>query len=157
MTPRTALLVTAVTLAAAAGCAGRGEDVPRVVVTTDILGDVTRNVVGGQAEVTVLMRPGSDPHSFGVSAQDAALIEDADLIVHNGLGLEEGVLRHVEAARRAGVPALAVGEGVEPIRFTADGSDPARRRVHAIDLTSGKVVRTTSLPQPPNELTGTEG
>ncbi|MFG3442125.1 zinc metallochaperone AztD [Nonomuraea sp. NPDC047897] len=34
-------------------------------------------------------------------------------------------------------------------------SDPAGKRVHAIDLTSGKVTRTTSLPQPPNELTGT--
>ncbi|MFI0424524.1 zinc metallochaperone AztD [Spongiactinospora sp. 9N601] len=34
-------------------------------------------------------------------------------------------------------------------------SDPAGEQVHAIDFTSGKVTKTTSLPQPPNELTGT--
>ncbi|MGW0193948.1 zinc metallochaperone AztD [Nonomuraea sp. NPDC003201] len=34
-------------------------------------------------------------------------------------------------------------------------SDPAGKQVHAIDFTSGKVTKTTPLPQPPNELTGT--
>ncbi|NJP88777.1 zinc ABC transporter substrate-binding protein [Nonomuraea sp. FMUSA5-5] len=134
---------------AATGCAATGASPPRVVVTTDILGDVTKAVVGGQAEVTVLMRPDSDPHSFGVSAREAARIETADLIVHNGLGLEEGVLRNVEAARRAGVPALAVAEGVDPIAFTADETagqpdphfwtDPARM-AKAVDLIAGQVV-----------------
>nr|WP_240779274.1 zinc ABC transporter substrate-binding protein AztC [Nonomuraea zeae] len=132
-----------------AGCAETGERAPRVVVTTNILGDVTRAVVGGAAEVTVLMRPDSDPHSFGVSAQEAALIEDADLIVYNGLGLEEGVLRNVEAAEDAGVPALAVGEGVDPLRFTADESsgkpDPhfwtdPQRMARAVDLVAAQVI-----------------
>ncbi|MEW1843603.1 zinc ABC transporter substrate-binding protein AztC [Nonomuraea angiospora] len=132
-----------------AGCARTGESTPRVVVTTNILGDVTRTIIGDQAEVTVLMKPDSDPHSFGVSAQEAALIEDADLIVYNGLGLEEGVLRSVEAAEQAGVPVLAVGEGVDPIRFTADGTagqlDPhfwtdPRRMAEAVDLIAEQVV-----------------
>nr|WP_253759363.1 zinc ABC transporter substrate-binding protein AztC [Nonomuraea thailandensis] len=134
---------------AAAGCSAAGGSAPGVVVTTDILGDVTRAVVGGEAEVSVLMRPDSDPHSFGVSAQEAARIEAADLIVHNGLGLEEGVLRNVEAARRAGVPALAVGERVDPITFTADESagrpdphfwtDPGRM-AKAVNLIAEQVV-----------------
>ncbi|MEV0352261.1 zinc ABC transporter substrate-binding protein AztC [Nonomuraea sp. NPDC050680] len=132
-----------------AGCASTGESAPRVVVTTNILGDVTQTIIGDQAEVTVLMKPDSDPHSFGVSAQEAALIEDADLIVYNGLGLEEGVLRNVEAAKQAGVPALAVGEGVDPIRFTADEAagqldphfwtDPGRM-AKAVDLIAELVV-----------------
>jgi hypothetical protein len=33
-------------------------------------------------------------------------------------------------------------------------SDPEGRRLHAVDLASGKVTRSTPLPQPPNELTG---
>ncbi|TLF73098.1 hypothetical protein FE391_15635, partial [Nonomuraea sp. KC401] len=33
-------------------------------------------------------------------------------------------------------------------------SDPATRKVHAIDLESGKVVRSTTLPRSPNELSG---
>ncbi|MGW6497699.1 zinc ABC transporter substrate-binding protein AztC [Nonomuraea angiospora] len=149
MTRLTARLLTAIAFVMVAGCARTGESTPRVVVTTNILGDVTRTIIGDQAEVTVLMKPDSDPHSFGVSAQEAALIEDADLIVYNGLGLEEGVLRSVEAAEQAGVPVLAVGEGVDPIRFTADGTagqlDPhfwtdPRRMAEAVDLIAEQVV-----------------
>ncbi|MGW4800079.1 zinc ABC transporter substrate-binding protein AztC [Nonomuraea sp. NPDC004297] len=142
-------LLAALALVTAAGCAGTGGSPPRVVVTTDILGDVTRAVVGDQAEVSVLMKPDSDPHSFGVSAQEAALIESAGLVVGNGLGLEEGVLRNVEAARRAGVPVLAVAERTDPITFTADETagrpDPhfwtdPRRVATAVDLIAEQVV-----------------
>ncbi|KPC81861.1 zinc ABC transporter substrate-binding protein AztC [Streptomyces sp. NRRL S-4] len=115
-------------LGVVSGCAGSERGRPSVVVTTNILGDITRNVVGDQAEVTVLMQAGADPHSFGVSAPQAAAVERADLVVHNGLGLEENVLRHVAAAEEAGVPVLAVGEAVDPITYTtgesADEPDP---------------------------------
>ncbi|MEV1019552.1 zinc ABC transporter substrate-binding protein AztC [Streptomyces sp. NPDC050264] len=111
-----------VLLLGVSGCAASEEHRPTVVVTTNILGDITRNVVGDEAEVTVLMRAGADPHSFGVSAPQAASIERADLVVHNGLGLEENVLRHVEAAEDAGTPTLAVGEAVGPITYTAGES-----------------------------------
>ncbi|MFF2645186.1 zinc ABC transporter substrate-binding protein AztC [Streptomyces niveus] len=114
--------------AGAVGCTAGGQDRPTVVVTTNILGDITRNVVGDEAEVTVLMGPGADPHSFGISAPQAASVERADLVVYNGLGLEENVLRHVEAAKEAGVPTLAVGDAVDPITYTsgesADEPDP---------------------------------
>ncbi|MFE3587826.1 zinc ABC transporter substrate-binding protein AztC [Streptomyces niveus] len=114
--------------AGAVGCTAGAQDRPTVVVTTNILGDITRNVVGDEADVTVLMGPGADPHSFGVSAPQAASVERADLVVHNGLGLEENVLRHVEAAKEAGVPTLAVGDAVDPIAYTsgesADEPDP---------------------------------
>ncbi|MFE5852915.1 zinc ABC transporter substrate-binding protein AztC [Streptomyces sp. NPDC056500] len=123
------------------GCTANGGERPSVVVTTNILGDITRQIVGDQAEVTVLMKPGSDPHSFGISAPQAATIEQADLIVHNGLGLEENVLRHVQAGQEAGVATLAVGENVSPLKYTSDDmagrpdphfwTDPARVRTAA--------------------------
>ncbi|MFC4012503.1 zinc ABC transporter substrate-binding protein AztC [Nonomuraea purpurea] len=141
------LVVAAVVAVAVSGCAGAGPSEARVVVTTNILGDLTRAVVGGQARVSVLMKPDSDPHSFGVSAQEAATIERADLVVHNGLGLEEGVLRHVRAAAESGVPTLAVAEGVEPVPFTAGEPRPdphfwtdPRRVAKAVDLIAEQVV-----------------
>ncbi|WP_327654593.1 zinc ABC transporter substrate-binding protein AztC [Streptomyces sp. NBC_00483] len=113
------LLLGLLTLAAAAtatACATDSER-PRIVVTTNILGDVTRQIAGDQAEVTVLMKPNADPHSFGLSARQAADIERADLVVHNGLGLEENVLRHVDAARESGVATFEVGKAVDPLTF----------------------------------------
>lgn len=117
-----------------AGCSPAAAAKPTVVVTTNILGDITRNVVGDQAEVVVLMEANADPHSFGISAQQAARIEAADLIIHNGGGLEEGVLNHVEAAAAAGVPTLAAMDAVEPLAFSHGSgaqdphfwTDPAR-------------------------------
>lgn len=109
----------------ATGCTGDGGR-PRVVVTTNILGDITREIVGGEADVSVLMKPNADPHSFGLSAVQAAELENADLVVHNGLGLEENVLRHVEAARESGVATFAAGEAVDPLTFrTGDEGGPS--------------------------------
>ncbi|MGW1139528.1 zinc ABC transporter substrate-binding protein AztC [Streptomyces zhihengii] len=118
--PLILLLLTVLTAALATACTSGG-DRPRVVVTTNILGDVTREIVGEEAEVTVLMRPGADPHSFGLSAVQAAELERADLVVFNGLGLEENVLRHVDAARESGVTTFGVGEAVDPMTFRAPG------------------------------------
>ncbi|MEU3885293.1 zinc ABC transporter substrate-binding protein AztC [Streptomyces sp. NPDC029041] len=103
---------------AGTGCAG-GDDRPRVVVTTNILGDITQEIVGDEADVTVLMKPNADPHSFGLSAVQAAELERADLVVFNGLGLEENVLRHVEAAREAGVATFEAGKAADPLTFQA--------------------------------------
>ncbi|GHG86634.1 zinc ABC transporter substrate-binding protein AztC [Streptomyces lanatus] len=121
------LLLVLLTLAlagAGTGCTSR-DDRPRVVVTTNILGDITQEIVGDEADVTVLMKPNADPHSFGLSAVQAAELERADLVVFNGLGLEENVLRHVDAAREAGVATFEAGKAVDPLTFqTYDDGGP---------------------------------
>lgn len=101
---------------------GRGSDGPLVVVTTNILGDVVENLVGDEAEVMVLMPRGADPHSFAISASEAARVEQADLIVANGLGLEEGVAKTVDTARAQGVPVLEVGPSVDPLDYDSGQS-----------------------------------
>jgi zinc/manganese transport system substrate-binding protein len=101
----------------AGGIACTGPRPTRIVVTTNILGDVVREIVGDQARVNVLMKPNADPHSFAVSAREAYAMQTADLLVYNGLGLEEGVLHHVEAAKSEGVPAVEVGARIEPMDY----------------------------------------
>ncbi|MFH8662380.1 zinc ABC transporter substrate-binding protein AztC [Streptomyces afghaniensis] len=113
-----AALLTLALAGAGTGCTS-GDDRPRVVVTTNILGDITEEIVGDEADVTVLMKPNADPHSFGLSAVQAAELERADLVVFNGLGLEENVLRHVEAARESGVATFEAGKAVDPLTFQA--------------------------------------
>ncbi|HBF84240.1 MAG TPA: zinc ABC transporter substrate-binding protein [Streptomyces sp.] len=121
----------ALTTAAAASACTLGEERPRIVVTTNILGDITQEIVGDEAAVTVLMKPNADPHSFGLSAVQAAELERADLVVYNGLGLEENVLRHVDAAHESGVAAFAVGDAVDPLTFrTADDGGPEKGGGH---------------------------
>ncbi|MBM9466404.1 metal ABC transporter substrate-binding protein [Nakamurella leprariae] len=108
---------------AAGGNGGSGR--PLVAVSTNILGDVVRAVVGDQADVLVLMPAGSDPHSFEISAQEAARVRQADLLVANGLGLEEGVQHHLDAAAADGVPQFVAGEAIEPIPYGTGDVAPA--------------------------------
>ncbi|WP_210649873.1 zinc ABC transporter substrate-binding protein AztC [Nocardioides sp. SYSU D00065] len=116
-----AAAVVALATAGSAGCsAGSDDGRPDVVVTTNILGDVVRAVVGEQADVTVLMRPNADPHSFEISAQEAALLRSADLVVSNGLGLEEGLQRHLDAAADDGRKMFVAGDHVDVLEYSAE-------------------------------------
>ncbi len=111
------------------GLAGCGADAsadekPQIVVTTNILGDVTRQLVGDAAEVTTLMKPNADPHSFEISAQEAAKLQSADLVVSSGLGLEEGVEQHLEAAGAAGVDRFVAADHIDVLPYTGEASGP---------------------------------
>jgi zinc/manganese transport system substrate-binding protein len=85
------------------------------VVTTTVLGALVRDVVGERARVEVLMPNGVDPHDFQASARDAERLAGADLIVENGLDLEEGLHEALDRAEEAGVPRFTVTDHV-PLR-----------------------------------------
>jgi len=125
---RRAALAVAATLAAVlalAGCAAPGDDRPTVVVTTNILGDIVETLAGDQVEVVTFMPRDADPHSFELSARDAATMRGADLVVSNGLGLEEGVQRHVDASADDGVAQFVAGDHVEVLGYLdSDAVDP---------------------------------
>jgi len=109
------------------GCsAAGGDEGPQVVVTTNILGDVANELIGDAAEVTTLMKPNADPHSFEISAQEAAALQSADLVISNGLGLEEGVEQHLESAADAGAPRFVAADHLETLPYAdaANGPDP---------------------------------
>lgn len=142
-----AILALITLLLTATACSAGAQPRGGVVVTTNILGDITRQIVGEHVPVSVLMTPGADPHSFGISAQQAAELEQADLVVHNGLGLEEGVQRTVQAARSEGVLTFAVAEHVDPITIAGPESQPdphfwtdPSRVARAVDLIADQVV-----------------
>ncbi|KAA1380063.1 zinc ABC transporter substrate-binding protein AztC [Aeromicrobium fastidiosum] len=122
---RAALAAIAMALTLGACSATSGSDRPLVVVTTNILGDVVEQVLGDQADVTVLMPPDSDPHSSEISAKQAAMMGDADLIVSNGLGLEEGLQQHLDRAEEAGAPVLVAGDHVDVVPYAAGDAEGA--------------------------------
>lgn len=104
----------------AAGCATTRADRPvRIVVTTNILGDVVSALAPETVDVEVLMPVGADPHEFSLSARQGAGLETADLLVTNGAGIEgriDATLRRVIAR---GLPHVEVAQLV-----TLRGDDP---------------------------------
>jgi zinc/manganese transport system substrate-binding protein len=102
------------------GCAASADDRPVIVVSTNILGDVVAEVVGDEAEVITLMKPDADPHSFEISAQEASRLRSADLVVSNGLGLEEGLQQHLDGAAEAGVASFVAGDVVDVLGYSSE-------------------------------------
>lgn len=111
---------------------GPPDSAGRVVVTTSILGDVVRNLVGDAVEVEVVMPPNADPHDFAASAQQANAMREADALVVNGLGFEEGLLDTIESAESDGVLVITAADAIEPIPFEGDAhEDEAPEDEHA--------------------------
>jgi zinc/manganese transport system substrate-binding protein len=88
-----------------------------VVTTTSILGDIVATLVGDDGEVVTLMPPGVDPHGYQPSAADAAQLRQADLVIANGLDLEEGLLSALEGAEAEGVTVVTVADQLDPLEF----------------------------------------
>ena len=98
-------------------------DEPAIVVTSSILGSLAGELAGGEAEVTVLMPEGVDPHDWQPSAKDVETLGTADLVVVNGLDLEEGLGDVLAEIERDGVPVFAATDHVE-LRTEDGREDP---------------------------------
>ena len=144
------MLVSAL-MAATAACGdddstGSSDGRPRLVVTTNILGDVVRNLVGDEAQVEVVMPPNADPHDFAPSARQAQAMREADVLVVNGLGFEAGLVDTVDAAEGDGVPVLTASDASDPLEgdphfFT----DPAQMVQVAAALADDLAARVDEL------------
>lgn len=138
------VLPAALLALAAVGCGSDGGgpssgDRPTVAVTTSLLGDVVEEMVGDEAEVEVLMPPGADPHQLSLSAQEAARIREADALITNGGGFEEGMLDSLEAAESDGVPTYEALEAVEPLEATEHSHEEGERADEGGDHDHGDV------------------
>lgn len=92
--------------------------IPSVVVTTGIWSDVVRNVAcDDSVSVTTIIPAGGDPHTFEPSLRDRETMDDADIVIANGLGLEESIHDTLEAVAEAGTPVFEFGDHIATIEF----------------------------------------
>ena len=84
------VLVVLLLVVAAPGCNPRAaSEAPSVVATTTMLGDVAAALLEGTGlKVETLMQPGVDPHTYELKANEAKRLQNAKLVIFNGLGLE---------------------------------------------------------------------
>jgi zinc/manganese transport system substrate-binding protein len=85
---------------------------PNIVVSFSILGDMVKEIAGDHADVTTLVGPDGDAHTFEPSPADAKKIADADLIFLNGLGLEPWMEPLTKSAEYKG-PLVVASSGIE--------------------------------------------
>ncbi|OIQ28697.1 MAG: hypothetical protein BM555_05715 [Crocinitomix sp. MedPE-SWsnd] len=95
-----------------------------IVTTTGIIEDGLINIVGPDCEVTALMGPGTDPHMYKPTPGDIEILDEADVIVANGLHLEGKMAEMLEKYSKE-KPLILVSDGLdkEDIIKSADFED----------------------------------
>jgi zinc/manganese transport system substrate-binding protein len=96
---------------------------PTVVVTYSVLGSIVEQLVGDAATVTTLIPDGQDPHEFEPSAKDIESLNNASIVVSNGLDFEEGLEETLENAKTAGVSVFMAGDHITVRELSDEGHD----------------------------------
>ncbi|MDZ4232963.1 MAG: metal ABC transporter substrate-binding protein [Dietzia sp.] len=142
--PAAAVVVALVTAIVAAACttgtwgavdvddrprfAAREADDRVVVATTfTILADMARRVGGDRVRVESVTTPGADVHQYEPSVDDLKRVEGADLVVSNGLGMDDWLLRFIDGTDARHV---VTSEGVDPLPVRS-GNYTGRPNPHA--------------------------
>ena len=86
----------------------------RVVATTSIIGDVVGHVGGEAIELTTMIEPGQDPHTFEPSAGELTTVAKAHVILVNGWDLEEGLIDDLSNVAE-NVPLVPLSAGITPL------------------------------------------
>jgi zinc/manganese transport system substrate-binding protein len=114
-----------------AACGGASNDAtapsdgtPTIVATTTVLGSIAGEIAecaGGS--VTTVMPIGADPHDFSASSSDVATMVGADVVIANGLGLEEGLQDALASAAEDGARVIEIAPLLDPIEFGGHGHE----------------------------------
>lgn len=125
---RVAILAVVMVLAACGtGLPGPSGEGLRVVATTTQVGEAARAVGGDLIQLTVLLSPGAEAHEFEITPSAAVAIEDADVILKSGAGLEswlDDALTTIGGADRVRDMSVGIALRAPPDAATPDEVDP---------------------------------
>lgn len=85
----------------------------QVVTSFSILADMTRQVGGEHIQITNMVGPDADAHTYEPTPDDAKALLRAKLIIKNGLGFEPWLDRLVTSTETS-VPVISASRGVIP-------------------------------------------
>ena len=85
-----------------------------IVATTSIWGEIASNVACGEA-VPTLVPAGADPHTFEPSLRDRQLLDNAEIVIANGGGLEGPLTDLLDTVQQSGTEVVEMTPLVELI------------------------------------------
>lgn len=125
------LVACLVAVISAPGCAPqvaeRDQGTLKVLTSTSIVEDLVREIGGKRVSVTNLIPAGVDPHTYKPVASDLNKIENAQLVVFIGRGLEGRlgeVLAGLDPSKVTTLPLAGVDDQDTPLDTAEGGSDP---------------------------------
>ena len=114
-----ATLVLAACANPVATSAPAGEQL-KVVATTTVFADIVGAIGGDHVTVDSIVPAGSGPEDYEPRPDDARKLADADLIVSNGVGLDDFLADIIDAVGSATAERLVLGEGIPTITVNGE-------------------------------------
>lgn len=125
----------------------RPEGPLRVVTSTAILADLTRQVGGERVDVSSILPANADPHDFEVQPGDLVKISEADLVIMHGLKLDAWIEPLIENAG-GNAPVVVATTGIATIASDEDAFsegdphvwfDPQRTKQMVANIAQGLI------------------
>jgi manganese/iron transport system substrate-binding protein len=107
-----ALVLGSLALSCYGGAAANSDGKVRVVTSAELFADFIRNVGGDRVRVTALVPGHADPHTYEPVPRRVEDVVNADLVVINGVGLEETLMGLINNNVRKGVPVVEMAAGL---------------------------------------------
>lgn len=85
---------------------------PLVATTFTVLQDMTQRIAGDRVVVESITRPGADIHQYEPTTGDLKRVAGADLLISNGLGVDDWLTRFLSSSEADHVVA---SDGVDPV------------------------------------------
>lgn len=76
----------------------------------------TKAVAGNAAQVDVLIPPGTEVHEYQSRPADVKAIAEADIVVKNGLGIEEFLDSTIKGAENPRLKVIDASKGIQPLQ-----------------------------------------
>lgn len=98
----------------------------KAVASTTIIQDIARNVAGDRLDVDFLVPTNGDVHAFQAKPEDVKKIANADLILVNGVGLEQFIDKLIaDAGTKGKVITVSQGLGIQKFLSIETRADAA--------------------------------
>ncbi|MEX0956910.1 MAG: metal ABC transporter substrate-binding protein [Rhizobiaceae bacterium] len=121
------VVALALAVAFAATTANAAEKL-KIVTTFTVIADIARNVAGDAADVESITKPNAEIHNYQPTPGDILRARGADLVLWNGLNLEQWFERFLQ--NLGDVPGIVVTDGIEPMGI-AEGPYTGKPNPHA--------------------------
>jgi len=104
-----AVAVSLVLAASACGAPAEAGTSLSVVASTNVYGDLVRQIAGSRVAVTsIISDPDADPHSYEANSRTQLQLSKADVVIENGGGYDDFVDTMLKAANNSNVTVLNV-------------------------------------------------
>ncbi|XZN95919.1 MAG: metal ABC transporter solute-binding protein, Zn/Mn family [Microcoleus sp.] len=117
----------------------RATNLPKVVATTGVICDITKEIAASSIDTICLIKPGDDPHAYQTKPEDRKAIETGNLILYAGYDHEPSIIKLIQSTTNS-APKIAVHQLAVPKPLMGEHEHEAEHKTAAKPHEAGEKV-----------------